>query len=206
VRPRGRPPSTRQVLSFEASETPLPEEVLLDTSFVVEALLVSQPLHAAAVDFLVRLATEDVRIRFSSMLELELAETAFQIALKENHPKDWKRFRHDGRARRRAGRLMSGVEEAWVSVLAYVDYVRFDVDDVIEEVPRLMRTYGLASYDAVHAATANARRARCSCGRNEARRSDVSQAATFRHSDQGTIPNAGASDRLLGGLRHEPAT
>jgi predicted nucleic acid-binding protein len=154
VRPRGRPPSTRQVLSFEAAETPLPEEVLLDTSFVVEALLVSQPLHAAAVDFLVRLATEDVRIRFSSMLELELAETAFQIALKENHPKDWKRFRHDGRARRRASRLMSGVEEAWASVLAYVDYVRIDVDDVIEEVPRLMRTYGLASYDAVHAATA----------------------------------------------------
>jgi len=72
------------------------------TSFVVEALIVSQPLHAAAVNFLVRLATEDVRIRFSSMLELELAETAFQIALKENHPRDWKRFRHDGRARRRA--------------------------------------------------------------------------------------------------------
>jgi len=78
VRPGGRPPSTRQVLSFEAAETPLPEEVLLDTSFVVEALLVSQPLHAGAVDVLVRLATEDVRIRFSSMLELELAETAFR--------------------------------------------------------------------------------------------------------------------------------
>lgn len=91
----------------------------------------SQPLHSAAVNFLVRLATEDVRIRFSSMLELELAETAFQIALKENR-----------------------VEEAWTSVLAYLDYVRIDVDQVIEEVPRLMRAYGLASYDAVHAATA----------------------------------------------------
>jgi hypothetical protein len=102
VRPRGRPPATRQVFSFEAEETPLPAEVLLDTSYVVEALIVSQPLHTAAVNFLVRLATEDVRIRFSSLLELELAETAFQIALKENHPKDWKRFRHDGRARRRA--------------------------------------------------------------------------------------------------------
>ena len=154
MRPRGRPPSTRQVFSFETAETTLPAEVLLDTSFVVEALIVSQPLHAAAVNFLVRLATEDVRIRFSSMLELELAETAFQIALKENHPKDWKRFRHDGRARRRASRLMAGVEEAWTSVLSYVDYVRIDVDDVIDEVPRLMRTYGLASYDAVHAATA----------------------------------------------------
>jgi hypothetical protein len=76
VPPCGPPPSTRQVFSFEAAETPLPAEVLLDTSFVVEALIVSQPLHAAAVNFLVRLATEDVRIRFSSMLELELSETA----------------------------------------------------------------------------------------------------------------------------------
>jgi len=154
VRPRGRPPSTRQVFSFEDAETPLPAEVLLDTSYVVEALIVSQPHHTAAVNSLVRLATEGVRIRFSSMLELELAETAFQIALKENHPKDWKRFRHDGRARRRASRLMTGVEEAWTSVLAYLDYVRIDVDEVIEEVPRLMRAYGLASYDAVHPATA----------------------------------------------------
>lgn len=31
---------------------------------------------------------------------------------------------------------------------------RIDVDQVIEEVSRLMRAYGLASYDAVHAATA----------------------------------------------------
>ena len=114
----------------------------------------SQPLHAAAVNFLVRLATEDVRIRFSSMLELELAETAFQLALKENHPKDWKRFRHDGRARRRASRLMTGVEDAWETVLTYFEHLRFDVEDVIEDVPSLMSAYGLASYDAVHAATA----------------------------------------------------
>lgn len=96
-----------------------PTRSLVDTSYVVEPLIVSQPLHAAAVNFLVRLATEDVRIRFSSMPELELAETAFQLALKENHAKDWKRFRHDGRARRRAGRLMTGVEDAWGSVLTY---------------------------------------------------------------------------------------
>jgi predicted nucleic acid-binding protein len=154
VRPRGRPPSTRAVFSFDDAATPLPDEVLVDTSYVVEALIVSQPLHAATVNFLVRLATEDVRIRFSSMLELELAETAFQLALKENHPKDWKRFRHDGRARRRASRLMMGVEDAWASVLTYFEHVRVEVDDIIGDVPQLMSTYGLASYDAVHAATA----------------------------------------------------
>ncbi len=142
------------MFSFESADTPLPEEVLLDTSYVVEMLIVSQPLHAAAVNFLIRLADEGVRIRFSSMLELELAETAFQIALKENHPKDWKRFRHDGRARPRAGRLMTEVSEAWKTVLTYFEHTRVDVEDVMDDVPWLMSNYGLASYDARHAATA----------------------------------------------------
>ncbi len=91
--------------------------MLLDTSYAVETLIVSQPLHAAAVNFLIRLVNDDVRIRFSSMLELELVETAFQLALKENHPRDWKRFRHDGRARPRGTRLMTGVKDAWASEL-----------------------------------------------------------------------------------------
>lgn len=154
MRPRDRPRSARGVFSFESPDIPLPDEVLLDTSYVVETLIASQPLHAGAVDFLIRLADEDVRIRFSSMLELELLETAFQLALKENHPRDWKRFRHDGRARPRGTRLMTGVKDAWASVLTFFDHTRIDMDDVIDDVPALMSTYGLASYDAVHAATA----------------------------------------------------
>jgi predicted nucleic acid-binding protein len=154
VRPRGRPPAARQVFSFQDTSAPLPNEVLLDTSYVVEALIASQPLHAAAVDFLVHLAEKGVRVRFSSLLELELAETAFQLALKEKHPKDWRRFRHDGRARRRATRLMTGVRDAWREVLGFLDHSRIAVDDVTADVPCLMSRYGLASYDAVHAATA----------------------------------------------------
>lgn len=147
-------PASRAVYSFEAGDTALPEELLVDTSFVVEALITSQPLHAACVKFLIRLAEEEVPIRFSAMLELELAEAAFQLALKEKHPKDWKRYRHDGRARPRGARLMSGVQQAWEAVLEYFDFERVEISGVSADVPRLMRAYGLASYDAVHAATA----------------------------------------------------
>jgi predicted nucleic acid-binding protein len=142
------------VFSFESADTPLPEELLLDTSFVVEALIESQPLHAGAVDFLIRLEEEGVRIRYCALLELELAETAFQLALKERHPRDWKRFRHDGRARRRASRLMSDVEDAWGDVLIFIEHERVAIEEVSEVAPLLMRDYGLASYDAVHAAAA----------------------------------------------------
>jgi predicted nucleic acid-binding protein len=154
MRPRGRPPATRNVFSFENRGTSLPAEVLLDTSFVVEMLNPSQPLHTAAVDFVVRLNAADVRIRFSSMLELELAETAVLIALKEKHPKDWRRYRHDGRARPRANRLMTETRTAWETVIGYFNSTRVEIDDVIEEVPGLMSRFGLGSYDAVHAATA----------------------------------------------------
>jgi predicted nucleic acid-binding protein len=142
------------VVSFESADAPLPEELLLDTSFVVEALIESQPLHSAAVEFLVRLEGESVRIRYCALLELELAETAFQLALKERHPKDWKRFRHDGRARRRATRLMSDVEEAWGDVLIFIEHDRIELEEVSAMAPLLMSEYGLASYDAVHAAAA----------------------------------------------------
>jgi hypothetical protein len=68
VRPRGRPPATRQLFSFEREDLAIPTELLLDTSFVAEALIVSQPSHNGALDFLVR----------------SVAETAFQLALKES--------------------------------------------------------------------------------------------------------------------------
>jgi predicted nucleic acid-binding protein len=153
MRQRGRPQLPRGVHSF-AGEVPLPDAVLLDTSYVVEALIVSQPLHAVALDFLVRLAEAGVRVRYSTMLELELAETAFQLGLKENHPRDWRRFRHDGRARPRAARLMAGVREAWAAVGDNFDCERVAIEDVVADVGGLMAQYGLGSYDAVHAATA----------------------------------------------------
>lgn len=152
--PRGRRSLARGVWSFEQADLRCPERAVLDTSFVVEALLPSQPLHAVCQSYLVRVADEETGIFYSRHFELELQETLFQLALKERHPKDWKRFRHDGRAGARAGRLMERGLTAWREVTAAVASKCVEVDTVVPLVPDLMARYGLASYDAVHAATA----------------------------------------------------
>ena len=150
--PIGRPPLVRGVYSFEAVAEP-PSELVLDTSFVVDALYTSQPLHAACQTFLVEVAGARSTVFFNRLLEAELWEATFQIALKERHPKDWRRYRSDGRARRRAERLLEQVETAWAAVLGTLDWVCIELDEVSDWVPDVMSSWGLASYDAVHAAT-----------------------------------------------------
>jgi predicted nucleic acid-binding protein len=120
----------------------------------VEAVIASQPLHRACQEYLIRLAAEGTTIVFNELLEIELQEAAFQLGLKERHPKDWKRYRSDGRARPRAARLANGALSAWEDVVSVVPHEVLDVGDVAELVPGLMSNYGIASYDAIHAATA----------------------------------------------------
>lgn len=120
----------------------------------MEALIGSQPLHEACSTYLARLAEAGSSVVYSGLLELELAEAVFQIALKERHPKDWKRFRGDGRARRRARTLLTQVMSAWDDVLAVIPATVVPVDAARSNVPDLMSDYGLASYDALHVASA----------------------------------------------------
>jgi len=100
------------------------------------------------------MAAAGTTIVFNQILELELAEAAYQIALKERHPRDWKRYRSDGRARRRANRLLAAATQGWTELLSVFDHASYRIDEVISRVPNLMTRHGLASYDAVHAATA----------------------------------------------------
>lgn len=91
---------------------------------------------------------------FNRLLEAELWEAAYQIALRELHPgKRASDVRHDGRTRRRGKRLRSQVEEAWDTVLNALDWVDTELVEVGPWVGEMMG-YGLSSYDAVHAATA----------------------------------------------------
>lgn len=90
---RGRPPSTRAVLSFEEGDWTPPEALLLDTSIVVEALLPSQPAHGACVGFFERVAATDCTLVFNRLLEMELCEVLFNVALKERYGKRWSRAR-----------------------------------------------------------------------------------------------------------------
>lgn len=69
--------ATRGVFAIEDQALVLPDPIALDTSFVVEALLSTQPLHAVCDDFLTRIGDSDITVVTSDLLAVELAETAF---------------------------------------------------------------------------------------------------------------------------------
>lgn len=92
---------------------------MLDRSFVVHALIATEALNGAARKYIERLIELETTVYFNRLLELE--------------------HRKDGRARRRAGRLLADVTREWERTLY---------------IAGIMRRFGLGSYDAVHAATA----------------------------------------------------
>jgi predicted nucleic acid-binding protein len=151
---RGRPPLPRGVFAFDAPEWHPPKTVLLDTNIVAEALLANQHEHDACLAVLERLGTEGSTVVFSRLLEIELWETVFNLALRERHPrKDTRRVRYDNRVRPRAARLLGQAHTAWEKKLDSLKWSRVEIHDIAEDVPKLMQDHGLQSYDAVHAAT-----------------------------------------------------
>lgn len=153
--PCGRPALPRNVFSYENPALALPSEVVLDTSFVVNALITTEPLHAASRAFMLALVGNDTTIYYNRLLELELAEIAFKVAVREQHGAgSWPHLRTDGRVRRRAGRLTKALIDSWDDLLATVPHLRVELEEVGDLVVDTMTTTGLASYDAAHAATA----------------------------------------------------
>ncbi len=119
----------------------------------MEALLPSQPAHTACVDFFQRIADSDCTLVFNRLLEIELCEVLFNVALKERHGKRWASARYDGRARRRAGRLLEAGQRAWTELLDSLSWSYVELSEVSASAPELMRAHGFRSYDAVHAAS-----------------------------------------------------
>ena len=156
----GRWPAPRGVFAIEDQLLVLPDPIALDTSFVVEALLTTQPLHAACDAFLTRIDESGVTVVTSDLLAVELAETAFAIALKERWGRKWRAHRTDGRSRRSAARKLNHTVARYDALLFSVNHFPIPVRRVTADARALMSYYGLASYDAVHAASAIAAGAR----------------------------------------------
>ena len=93
----GRRRLTRGVFSIEDQQLTLPDPIALDTSFVVEALLATQSLHDMCDAFLKRMFDSGVSVATSELLRVELAETAFAIAMKERCGGRWRAHRTGGR-------------------------------------------------------------------------------------------------------------
>lgn len=151
----GRRPRPRGVFAFDAPDWELPKAVVLDTNVVAEALLPNQPEHIACRTVLRRFATAGTAVVFNRLLEIELWEAVFNLALRERHPrKNIRHVRYDNRVRPRAARLLRQAQQAWQEdVLAPLAWSRIEMHEVAGDVPKLMQDYGLQSYDAVHAAT-----------------------------------------------------
>jgi predicted nucleic acid-binding protein len=150
-----RSPATYAVYPLGEPTLTLPDEVVLDTIFVVEALLENQPQHDECSTFLARLVADGAIVFYNELLELELLETTYRLVLIERYGKsNWRRSRFDGRARSRASRLVSEMVDAWTSALSALNHGVVEVAEVLDVVHRLMARYGLSSYDAAHAATA----------------------------------------------------
>jgi len=151
----GRTPLARGVVNFEDQGVDPPAEVVLDTCFVVAALNQAEPMHAAAVGYLTRLIDAQSLLVFNRLLEVELAEVAFKLAVKERHGnKNWLSKRGDGRVRRRAGRLTKDLLSSWRDIVSLNPSLCVELEEVSDDVPTALQKWGLASYDAVHALTA----------------------------------------------------
>lgn len=146
--------ASRGVFAIEDDELLLPDPIALDTSFVVEALIATQPLHATCRAFLNRIDASGISITTSDLLVVELAEAAFAIALKERWGSSWRRHRTDGRARRRAARLLDDTVARYETALASKEHLPVPVGEATTNARDFMTAYGLASYDALHAASA----------------------------------------------------
>lgn len=149
----GRKPSVRGVYPVEDLLIP-PDDLLVDTCFVYSALGKLETHYEACREFLARATEHGTTLYFSELLEVELHEVAWKVALKERWNKDWRRKRVDGRARRRAGRLSSGIMRGWNDLLRSFGHIRVEVSEVRDQYPAVMRRWGVASNDAIHVATA----------------------------------------------------
>jgi predicted nucleic acid-binding protein len=153
ARPRGRPPAPRGVYSFEDVLVP-PHQLVLDTSFVVDALLRTESRHEECRQILERVADARSTIFFNRLLDAELCEAAYKIAVRELHPGGLLRdVRTDRRMLRRGQILRDELEAAWWDALGALDWVAIEVGEVVQWVPEVM-AHGLPSYDACHIATA----------------------------------------------------
>lgn len=142
------------MFSIDDPELVLPGRVALDTSFVVELLIETQPLHLTCERFMRQLIEYRAAVVTSELLDVELAEATFAIALKQRWGARWRSHRSDGRVRRPARRLLAEVATRFELLGSSADWISVPIGPVAADAAVLMTHHGLGSYDAVHAATA----------------------------------------------------
>jgi predicted nucleic acid-binding protein len=148
------PTRARGIVALD--ETRPPAAIVLDTSAVIEFVLPSQTAHQQWRRFLITCGRQGTLLVFNQLVEIELYDVLFNIALIERWGKGAAHGpkRYDGRVRRRAARLLDLYRRGWERLLDGSDTTVIELGEVADQAPRLIGRYGLRSHDAVHAATA----------------------------------------------------
>jgi len=134
-----------------------PLRVLVDTSFIVESMVESNPRHRESRELLTLLSERGASIVFSELVDLEVPQAMSYIAAL-GAVRDRRAGLLDARVRRRSRALTARTRRRWAEYLASIDWLRADLTTILDEVPAIMFSTGLRSYDAAMAATAIAHR------------------------------------------------
>lgn len=142
------------VVAFDAPRWKPPEAAVIDTNVVAEMMLPDEPEQATCDAMLRQLADAKTVVVFNRLLELELWEVVYEHALRRVVPGRERRLRRfDKDVRPEPAVALQRAQRLWKELLNDLTWERVETKEVADAVPDLMRTYGLQSYDAVHAAT-----------------------------------------------------
>jgi predicted nucleic acid-binding protein len=142
------------VLAFDAAGWKPPDAVVVDTNVIAEKMLPDEPEFASCDAMLRRFMEAGTLVVFNRLLELELWEVVAEHALRRAVPgRDRRLRRFDADVRRGPAAALDRAKLLWDELLDDLTWECVEVSEVADAVPDLMRSYGLQSYDAVHAAT-----------------------------------------------------
>lgn len=123
----------------------MPAAVVLERSFVVAALERSAPGHDSAAGFLERMVLADTTLFFNDVLELQLQDAAFDLALRE--------VRLTGtRSEASVSELARAMLARWQALIALTDAVYVELTPLLEDVMYYRERFGLPALDSVQAA------------------------------------------------------
>lgn len=141
------------------TDTPLPEVIYFDTSFVIKCLISGQNHSFHCRRFLKRLIENQSIVVFSNLLRAELWNARLVIVFQDLEKTKYIKFNECCRKYPAASRdyfsEFSGINKLFDELLQnFKEWVQSSVNDKVTDTAlSLMKKYNLLSYDAIHIAT-----------------------------------------------------
>ncbi|MCK5494466.1 MAG: PIN domain-containing protein [Candidatus Omnitrophica bacterium] len=142
--------------NFQSSK--LPEVIYCDTNIFVNALIINNRYHTPCVQFIQRLASEQVLLVFSTLLIAELRCAILSQYVRDKYGKDARIMsvlkKHPQIIKAAAPSIRKAEKDFEGILQRFTHWSYIPVDEqVVSHSKELMFKYQLASYDAIHIAT-----------------------------------------------------